>query len=103
MGGQVYSINADLTLDRVVIRDIPNGVHAGAGVEVTSSMVHVSNSLITNNKVNGLLSLTQPTPFSKTARFLVIHRAAGLVWRSTTRGQHNERNRLHDLSGNSVE
>jgi hypothetical protein len=46
----VVSMNADLTLDHVVIRDIPNG--GFAGVEAASSTVHVSNSLITNNKVD---------------------------------------------------
>jgi hypothetical protein len=48
----VTSTNADLTLDHVVIRDVPNGV---AGVVAASSTVHVSNSLITNNKVNSAL------------------------------------------------
>jgi hypothetical protein len=52
MGGQVTSSLADLTLDHVVIRDMPSGQ---AGLIALISTVHVSNSLITNNKVNHAL------------------------------------------------
>jgi hypothetical protein len=54
----VVSTNADLTLDHVVIRDVPNGA---AGVVAASSTVQLSNSLITNNKAGHALSFTDST------------------------------------------
>jgi Right handed beta helix region len=52
MGGVFSSASADLTLDHVVIRDMPSGQ---AGVQAAFSTVHISNSLITNNKVDHAL------------------------------------------------
>jgi hypothetical protein len=54
----VESSNADLTLDHVVIRDMPGG---GACLIAAASTVHVSNSLITNNKVANALFLGNST------------------------------------------
>ncbi len=47
LGGQVGSTSADLNLDDVIIRDLPSSED---GVFAETSTVHLSNSLITNNK-----------------------------------------------------